>query len=388
MNLPARDQFMDDLREAATGGTLVKLTLGKPAGADKTLVNLFVRPVTLKSGPKLAFVWRHKTRDVTKNHDAAEAIGLLDSLIGADFLDAHLFTTSRSVQLETGRGEPRIHTKVLERPPAPEAGNDREKSRPIAPTTPWLRSLGVTDDKGRPLAPMTDKFRQIEKFAEILRHLLNESELAAKDGVTVYDMGCGKGYLTFAATELLGAKGKVVGIEARPDLVELCNGVAAKTGLSERLSFREGTISSAEIHACDVLIALHACDTATDDAIAKGVSAGARLILAAPCCQKELRPQMVPPAVLADALRHGIFQERQAEFVTDALRAQLLEWAGYRTRVFEFISTEHTAKNTMITAVKVGTPGNRGDGRDVREFAAFYGITHQSLATQLRFSLK
>ena len=122
------------------------------------------------------------------------------------------------MQLETGRGEPRIHTKALERAPAPDAGNDREKSRPIAGTTPWLRSLGVTDDKGRPLAPMTDKFRQIEKFAEILRHLLRESDLAAKNAVSVYDMGCGKGYLTFAATELLGEKGKVAVDHARRQL--------------------------------------------------------------------------------------------------------------------------------------------------------------------------
>lgn len=375
------------LRESAADGTLVKLTLGKPAGNDETLVNLFVRPVVLKAGPRLAFVWRHKTRDITKNHEVDEAVGLIGALIGKDFLDAHLFTTTRSAQLETGRGEPRLKTKAIETAPAPETGNDREKSRPIAATTPWLRSLGVTDDKGRPLAPMTDKFRQIEKFAEILQHLLGESRLSEKESVEVYDMGCGKGYLTFAAAELLGAKAKVCGIEARAELVDLCNGVAAKNGLSGRLSFREGSISDAQILSCDVLMALHACDTATDDAVAKGISAGAQLIVVAPCCQKELRPQLLAPAVLAGALRHGIFQERQAEFVTDALRAQLLEWAGYRTRVFEFISTDHTAKNTMITAVKSGLPGDTAGGDAIRKFASFYGIRHQALAAHLGFSL-
>jgi precorrin-6B methylase 2 len=388
MKSPAREQFVAALREAVAKGALVKLTLGKATGADKTLVNLFVRPVSLKSGQKLAFVWRHKTRDITKNHEPEEALGLIDGLIGTDFLDAHLFTTSNSVQLETGRGEPRIHTKALPRSPAAETGNDRKKSRPIDPATPWLRSLGVTDPSGRPLAPMTDKFRQIEKFAEILTHLLGESDLAAKNQVSLFDMGSGKGYLTFAAAELLGAKGKVCGIEARPDLVDLCSRVAAENGLSDHLSFTEGTISSVAIDACDVLIALHACDTATDDAIAKGVSAGAQLIIVAPCCQKELRPQIVAPPVLADALRHGIFEERQAEFVTDAMRAQLLEWSGYRTRVFEFISTEHTAKNTMIAAVKVAASRERGDGKEVRDLAAFYGVTHQALATHLHFDLR
>jgi Methyltransferase domain len=388
MKPPARDQFMALLREAASDGSLVKLTLGKPAGTDKTLVNLFVRPVALKAGPRLAFVWRHETRDVTKNHEAADALRLLDSAIGTQFLDAHLFTTARSVQLETGKGEGRMHTKSLERNPTPPSGNDREKVRAIAPTAPWLRALGVTDEKGRPLAPMTDKFRQIEKFAEILRHLMAETPFEEGKPVRVFDMGCGKGYLTFAAAELVGTRGVVCGIEVRPDLVALCSKVALEQGLLDRLSFREGSIATTDVEGANVLIALHACDTATDDAIAKGISAGAQLIVAAPCCQKELRPQMEPPAVLSAALKHGIFQERQAEFVTDALRAQLLEWAGYRTRVMEFISTEHTAKNTMITAVKVRGRGTKADGEQARAFAAFYGVRHQALAAHLEFDLR
>jgi SAM-dependent methyltransferase len=388
MKASARDQFMVLLREAASSESLVKLTLGKPAGPDKTLVNLFVRPVTLKAGRKLAFVWRHETRDITKNHDADEALLELDGLIGTAFLDAHLFTTTRNVQLETGRGEPRIRSKATKRPAVSATGNDRAKSRTIAASAPWLRSLGVTDERGRPLAAMTDKFRQIEKFAEILGHLMAEASFDPARTIRVFDMGCGKGYLTFATAELLAGRGSVCGIEARPGLVELCSRIADEHGLSDRLSFRQGSISDVEIDSADVLIALHACDTATDDAIAKGISCGAQLILVAPCCQKELRPQMTPPPILASALRHGIFQERQAEFVTDALRAQLLEWAGYRTRVMEFVSTEHTAKNTMITAVKTHERGTGTGGDPIREFASFYGITHQALATHLDFDLQ
>jgi hypothetical protein len=138
-----------------------------------------------------------------------------------------------------------------------------------------------------------------------------------------------------------------------------------------------------------VLIALHACDTATDDALAYGLSAGARLLVVSPCCQKEIRPQLVAPPVLADALRHGIFQERQAEFVTDALRALLLEWAGYKTKVFEFISTEHTAKNLLIVAQRTRPAAASDDPIAVRlrEFARFYGIRNQRLATHLGFVL-
>ena len=127
---------------------------------------------------------------------------------------------------------------------------------------------------------------------------------------------------------------------------------------------------------------------ATDDAIAKGVQAGAALILVAPCCHRELRPQLQPPPVLAGTLKHGILRERQAEFVTDALRAALLEWAGYDTKIFEFISTEHTAKNLMIAAVKRERTADRDEmERRAKGLAAFYGIQTQRLAGQLGFEL-
>jgi hypothetical protein len=181
----------------------------------------------------------------------------------------------------------------------------------------------------------------------------------------------------------------VRGVEARQELVDLCNRIARENNLAPRLAFTAGTIADTPIDSCDVLIALHACDTATDDALARGIAAGATLLVVAPCCQKELRPQLTAPPVLADALRHGIFQERQAEFVTDSLRAQLLEWAGYRTKVFEFISTEHTAKNLMIAGIKARSPGDPSDpsAERTRAFARFYGIERQRLATALGFDL-
>jgi hypothetical protein len=195
-------------------------------------------------------------------------------------------------------------------------------------------------------------------------------------------MGCGKGYLTFATAAFFGPRVEVRGIEARQELAELCQRVARAEKFTN-LSFSAGNITETALEKTDVLIALHACDTATDDAIAKGIAANAALIVVSPCCQKELRPQLIAPPILADALKHGIFQERQSEFVTDALRALLLEWAGYRTKVFEFISTEHTAKNLMIAAIKSGPSGNAATAEKLREFARFYGIRTQALATHL-----
>jgi SAM-dependent methyltransferase len=385
---PARPRFLDLLRSAVRDGSLVKLTLGKYRGGDASLQNLFVRPVTLKAGPHLTFVWRHATRDIIKNHSAGDALALLEPLIGGDFLDAHLFTPAQTAQLSCSpEGSARLVCKVaIEAPPPSAAAHDREKSHVISSNAPWLRDLGVTNDQGRPREGQAGKFRQINKFAELLTPLLAEAQLHERP-LKVADMGCGKGYLTFAISELLGERVSVLGIEAREELVALCNEVAEKRGFSPRLEFQTGTIAETPLPTADVLIALHACDTATDDALSKGISAGAALLVVAPCCQKELRAQLTAPPVLAGALRHGIFQERQAEFVTDALRAALLEWAGYRTKVFEFISTEHTAKNVMIAAVKTRTGGKPSDEKNVRDLAAFYGIRRHRLAEHLRFPL-
>jgi len=392
----ARTRFIALLTSAVHDGTLVKLTLGKHRGADATLNNLFVRPVALKAGPHLSFLWRHATRDITKNHPPAEALALIEPLIGRDFLDAHLFTPAQNAQFETrADGTARLSVKTASVAPTPVAdGHDRAKAHLIAGDAPWLRALGVTNDRGLPREGMAHKFRQIQKFTELLAQLLAEAGLsgdakAAAAPLRIADMGCGKGYLTFALAAHLGTRAEVTGIEFRPELVALCNTLARDHGLAPHLRFTAGDIASTTLDHVDVLVALHACDTATDDALAKGLAAGARLLVASPCCQKELRPQLTPPSVLVDALRHGIFQERQAEFVTDALRAMLLEWAGYRTKVFEFISTEHTAKNLMITAIKAGRPrgADAALADRIRAFAAFYGIRHQRLAEHLGFTL-
>jgi SAM-dependent methyltransferase len=398
----ARDRFLELLRSAVREQTLVKLTLGKHRGADATLRNGFIRPVTLKSGPHLAFVWRYDTRDVTRNLSPEEALPVIEALIGADFLDAHLFTATQNAQFEsTPDGKSRLRTTQMASSaaaphPRADGGHDRAKSHPVPAQATWLRALGVTNDRGQPREGMADKFRQIQKFAELLTHLFAEafpspnSQDAATPALRVVDMGSGKGYLTFALAEVFRHRATVRGVEARPELVDLCNRVAREAGFAPQLSFTAGTIAETPLDACNVLIALHACDTATDDALARGVAAGARLLVVAPCCQKELRRQLSAPPVLADALRHGIFQERQAEFVTDALRAQLLEWAGYRTKVFEFISTEHTAKNLMIAAIKddAQPPGNVATAERIRAFAQFYGIGRQQLATMLAFDLR
>lgn len=408
---PARsalDQFLARLDTVLASGDWGKLTLGKPRqSAEPDLRNVFARPVVLRAGPHITFVRRYATRDHTHNLPVAEAAAHVRELLANAFYDAHLFTPAGTAQLEQRPdGTARLRQKSAS-PAGPALasvapGHDHTKSRLLPTSAPWLQALGVTRPDGRPREGMGSKLRQIERFAELLRPLLHEAGLLAAAGdtaaggtqspVRLTDMGAGKGYLTFALAELLGEHARLTGIERRPELVALGNDTARSCGLGDRLRFVAGDIPTAHLASpepIDAVIALHACDTATDDALAAGLDAGARLLVVSPCCQKEIRPQLVAPPVLADALRHGIFQERQAEFVTDALRAQLLEAVGCRTRVFEFVSDEHTAKNLLIAAVR---PAGRISLRPeivarARTFAAFYGVRDHRLARRLGIDL-
>jgi len=342
---------------------------------------------------------------VTKNFPDDEAIALLADIVGREFHSAHLFTTRLTAQLEFHEnGSARLVEGKPVHTGAPSGSHDKPRRRLIDPRSPWLHTLGVATAQGNVAKGMEPKFRQINKFIEVLNSLLAEAYGRQREGahdsqsairvpqsaIELIDMGCGKGYLTFAACEWLqqaGWNATIRGVEARAELVELCNRVARENNFT-RLRFETGDIASTSLGHADVLIALHACDTATDDAIAKGIAAGARLIVVSPCCHKELRPQLRPPPELAGALRHGILLERHAEFVTDALRAALLEWAGYSTKVFEFVATEHTAKNLMIAAVKQAANTERAAAQlRARQLAAFYGIHSQRLADQLGFGL-
>lgn len=410
---PEVAEFLTLLEAAVRDGSFQRLTLGKPRGGDDpTLQNVYIRPVLLKGGPHLSFLWRHDTRDLTKNVDPEDGVMEVGRLVGATFHSAHLFLPKRTVQLEFNKkGEPRLtfgRDGASADNPGASASHDRAKPRLLTGAShDWLHALGITNSAGIVREGMADKHRQIHKFVELLQHLTaplladparfraeRESALPFNRPIEIADMGCGKGYLTFATHDyfehVAHRSVRVCGVEQRPELVENGNRLAHDTG-RPKLSFVRGAIHDTKIPPPDILIALHACDTATDDAIARGLAAGSALIVTAPCCQKELRPQLHAPPVLAPALRHGIFQERHAEFATDALRALLLEWAGYDTKVFEFISTEHTAKNLMIAATRRIQPDGVSTREQralaVRDFAAFYGIRTHALARHLTFDL-
>ena len=378
-------QFDETLRRSLEDGIFVKLTLAKHRGKEPELKNLYIRPVALKRGARLSLLYRYKTKDVVKNLDVDEGVRVVNEMLGTEFLSGHLFTSREDLQIDfTRKGKSRLVVRAATFEGPQPAEHNRKKRRAVGGVeNVYLNALGLTNERGEVRPALGGKLRQINKFVEIVGGLHASSPLAGRAQLSVVDMGSGKGYLTFAVYDYfvntLGLRAKVLGIEARAELVEVCNKVARRAGF-EGLSFSAGLIEDYELPDTDILIALHACDTATDDAIFKGVRAGASIIITAPCCHKELRRQMRPPAPLRGVLRHGILLEREAEAVTDSLRALLLERAGYRVKVFEFVSTEHTRKNTMIAAVRRDAPaGEEKTLRELRELKEFYQIREQRL---------
>ncbi|MBL8591844.1 MAG: SAM-dependent methyltransferase, partial [Devosia sp.] len=356
-SLPKIDQFLAALDSAVADGSFVRLALRLPFGADETLKSIDIKPATSREQLKLSFTFHHQTRDLVQNHPPAGAIGQLRRLIEKDFHQAFLYTTRFDLQLDSQGKSPRLkQSEPTSKAPA-SLSHDRAKARPIpAAGKKWLTELGVTGADGQVLKAAGDKFRQINRYVEILGPLLK----AIPEGKLnrVVDMGAGKGYLTFAVADYLkqnlGRSAEVVGVEFRDDLVKFCNDTARATGIGN-LSFAQGTIENFDSAGADVLIALHACDTATDDAIAKGIAAGSELIVVAPCCHKQIRREIETSNrgnALDFLMKHGIFVERQAEMVTDAMRAMILEHFGYSTKVFEFISDVHTPKNVLIVATR------------------------------------
>ncbi|WP_031527098.1 class I SAM-dependent methyltransferase [Dyadobacter crusticola] len=388
MNIPEKvAEFTEAITTSLQDQRFSKLSLGNYKGADETLKNIYIKRVLVKREEKLSFTYRHKTRDITRNYSIAEGMEVLVQLIGSDFHVATLQTTDFDLQFEI----PKNQKAVLRKQPvptreAPSLSHDKNKKRLIsASQKPYLQQLGITDEHGNVLKNAQDKYRQINHYIELLSGLI--SEVPEREVLKVADMGSGKGYLTFALYDylqnVLKRNAEVTGVEFRSDLVELCNGIAQNAEFGQ-LHFTEGTIESFDSAGTDILIALHACDTATDDAIWKGIAAEASLIVVAPCCHKQIRREIEKNKASNDVqflTRYGIFLERQAEMVTDGIRAMILEYFGYKTKVFEFVSDVHTPKNVMVVGVK--DPGAKSD-RDailqkIKSAKEYFGIGYHHL---------
>lgn len=352
-------QLIDHFAASLADGTFIKLTLGNYKGSEDRLQKLLIRLVETKKGTRLFVQYRFETRDIVRNHAFDEGVELVRSQLRSGFHSAHLFTTKHDYQLTIGKRSARLNIGKPSVKAKPATAHDRPKHTAVDQNAYYLQLLGITSENGMVLSSQRDKWKQINKFVEVLAGLYERSDLKGKDSIRMIDMGSGKGYLTFAAYDHfangLSLDVRMTGVDIRDEQVAFCNEVARAGGMTE-LHFVQGAIADVEVEDVDILIALHACDTATDDALFKGIAAKASVIVAAPCCHREIRKQLRPPTALKGIMKHPVMLERTAEMVTDGLRALLLEKYGYSVKMFEFVATEHTPKNNMIVAVRTDDP--------------------------------
>ena len=352
--------FIEQIKLSIQNENFIKLSLGNYKGEDAQLKSIYVKVVLIKRMLKLSFSYRYQTKDITKNFDIEEGISVIESLLNFQgFRIATLFMSNQNLICSLNSKQnwiTRTEKASLEKPTS--LAHDKQKERKIGDSNKtYLKELRLTDASGKVFKNAQDKWKQINHYIELLSAELKA--LPHKDVLQVVDMGAGKGYLTFALYDYLnnelGRIAQVEGVEYRQDLVELCNNIAKNSGFG-KLHFSQGVIEEySPIEDLDILIALHACDTATDDAIYKGIQHQANLIVVAPCCHKQIRRQLERVKSKNDLsfmTKHGIFLERHAEMLTDGIRALILEYFGYQTKVMQFISDAHTPKNVMIVAFK------------------------------------
>lgn len=358
------------VRELVEGALLTGASLSRPRRADPSRPSrVTVTPVTIGGSLRYRFTVHHATRTNDENLTPAAAIERLVYLLGTEYRQGLLQSPEADWQILVAGAR----AKLLRRPPSRATvtlAHDRVKRRllPEGTPVPFLVELGVMTRDGKVRAQRYDKFRQVNRFLELVEDVL--PSLPAGQ-LRIVDFGSGKSYLTFALHHLLtvihGRDVEIAGLDLKPEVVDDCEALARKLDC-DGLHFEVGDIAGYEsLAGVDLVVSLHACDTATDDALDRAVRARARVILAVPCCQHELLPQLANPA-LDPLLRHGTLRERFAAEVTDAARAQLLGAVGYDVQVLEFVELEHTAKNILLRAV--ARPG-RDTTKALAEYRSF-----------------
>ena len=354
--------------------TLVRVVLsGRRRNMTVPFERIDIRPVLIKDAIVLQ-IEQNDGRATTVKNVAPKDFGARGYLeMGyANILVEH---TSGALSIRiTKKGEAQVHEDKGAREQNLE--HDRKKARLLDPSDPFLIEIGISDSDGRIKPTRSDKYIQVEEFLRLLVPTLNsaiEAKQIAKPTpekpIVIADLGCGNAYLTFAVHQYLTSIDMpvhVIGIDIRPESLKRNNEIAKKLKIDKTIEFKAEAIDQTSLTSCDIAIALHACDTATDDAIAWAVTGGAKLLLIAPCCQHDLQTQMSQvPEPWNILTKHGLMKERLGDLMTDALRAQFLKLAGYRTEVIEFIGGEHTPRNIMIRAVFTGA---KADSKDFESY--------------------
>ncbi|AYO55516.1 class I SAM-dependent methyltransferase [Acinetobacter wuhouensis] len=377
-------QFFESVQQALDHQNLDRLILSQYKGELADLEKMTFRVIQLQNELVLSCLYRYKTNDVTKNYPIADALTTIQSL-AEHCKQANLFTHEAETQLKKNKKKALLtvsKNKQASTQKTEQQGHDRSKHRYIDQNSYFLQPLGITDAKAQIIPSMARKWKQINKFVEIFSGALEQIQ-QHDHALKVVDFGSGKGYLTFALYNYLAKQGQtpfVTGVELNDKMVKFCQDVAQSSDFSQ-LDFFQGDVRTYHPEHLDVMIALHACDVATDFAIHTGIRLNAQMIMCAPCCHKELRPQLQSPKVLAPMLQFGIHAGQQAEMLTDTIRALLLKAYGYETKVFEFVALEHTSKNKMILATKRKdfTEPDQAVLAQIQTLKEMYGIQKQSL---------
>jgi SAM-dependent methyltransferase len=350
-----------------------------------------LRWVDLREGRRLQVVTYDDRQAFTSNVESEHAAAAVQELLAEPYGNWHVETTSGTTQLRvTKNGDAQVHWSANQEWVEPVRSHDRAKARLLEPADPFLRAVGISDDRGRIKPSRMDKYRQVEEFLRAIEPVLSRARAAAGDGpLRIVDLGCGNAYLTFAAyrwlTDRHGLDVRLVGVDVKSQARRRNSDLAAALGWADAVTFVEGTIADADVgFTPHVVFALHACDTATDDALARAVRWVAPVVLAAPCCHHDVQRQLsnvATPPPFGPVSRHGILRERFADVLTDAVRAELLRLLGYRVEVVEFVESKHTPRNTLLRAVRTGAPT---DPARAAEYVELISQWHLQPALQVR----
>ncbi|MEU1684580.1 SAM-dependent methyltransferase [Micromonospora sp. NPDC005707] len=368
------DAALSEVRALLLDPALTRaVAAGRRRGQRPSVVRAELRPVTLKGGPRLQISTSDGARPYTRNvAPGTEADVAVDALLAEPFGNWHVETAGSTLQLRvTKSGEAQVHRAAASRPAPEPGGHDRAKDWLLDPGDPIFAEIGGS----------AAKRRQVDAFLRALAATLPDDLTGP---LRVVDLGCGNAYLTFAAHRYLTQRGldvTLVGVDVREDQRQRNTELAERLGWADRVSFVAGTIADAQVEpAPDLVLALHACDTATDEALARALRWDARWVLAAPCCHHDvaaqLRARPAPaPAPYELLTRQGILRERFADVLTDALRAGLLRLHGYRAEVVEFVDSRHTPRNLLIRARRTGSAPTGDQRAEYRQLVDQWGVT-------------
>jgi SAM-dependent methyltransferase len=355
---------------------------GKQLGQVAPWMKVIVRQVQIKEERRIQFVYFDQQKSITKNYQGNEALVELQKVMAAGFKNLHILTTTEAIQINLSkRGKVTITRTKTANSAEIDLSHDRKKQLYLPEGKPddFLQAVGIMSADGKVKAGMWNKYRQINEFLKIVDHTIRGHSFPASP-IRMIDFGCGNAYLTFAAYHylhhILGLPASLIGVDVKSDLVQRNRDLARDLGWNH-ITFEMGRIMDFRAEAeFDIVIALHACDTATDEALAQAIRMQSELIFCAPCCHHHLQEQLArqsSPKPFHPVLQHGILKERLGDVLTDAFRAVILRILGYNADVIQFVSSEHTAKNLMIRATKSVKPGEL---RYIQEYEALKEYWH------------